>query len=564
MVRNVGRLTKGVVYDLPVAVVGAVFGRAFRRRRVIKLEQELAAERNKLREHQVRVATLEAELAALREKAKAQRGAPTVVVAEREEVARAAAATTEAAVAAEARAEAEAGMQVVVEVAEVEVLEEIETETAPRFVGAYAMGPGEQAKAAAPVDEDVYPVEIEDEEAEVFVTAADWDVAVVEVGVVVPVVEPGRRDDLTRMQGIGAKSAEKLYAAGIMTFGQLAALDEARLAAIIQAPDWRRPDYGQWISQAAEAATAPPVPADDLAQLEGIGRTYAERLQAAGIASFARLAEADAGQLAAIIQAPEWRQPDFESWISQARLVVAQDEAGLAALQARLSRREGDNLALVQGLGAIYAVALRKAGIASFADLAATTPDQLEAIVSAAGLRHADFQAWIDEAAQRAAGKRVKREKRQRPTAARPTPCPQDLGRVKGIDVVYEQRLYEAGIGTFWELANTPEQILAEVLKVEEFQGVDLADLKLQAAELAVETGSEGRVWEGKAPDDFERIEGIGDVYERRLYDAGICTYGALAGATVAQLAEICQAPEFAVPDYASWIAQARGLMGVA
>jgi predicted flap endonuclease-1-like 5' DNA nuclease len=309
---------------------------------------------------------------------------------------------------------------------------------------------------------------------------------------------------------------------------------------------------------------APSVQADDLAQLEGIGRTYAERLQAAGIASFARLAEADEGQLAAIIQAPEWRQPDYASWIAQARLAAAGDEAGLAALQASLSRPVRDNLALVQGLGATYAAALEKGGIVRFADLAQATPGELEALVSAAGLRQADFEAWIEEAALRATGKRVKRAKQRRPGAARPTPCPQDLGRVKGIDVVYEQRLYEAGIGTYWELANTPEQRLAEVLQVEAFQDVDLGDLKRQAARLAVETGSEGRVWEGRAPDDFERIEGIGDVYERRLYAAGICTYEALAGATVAQLAEVCQAPEFAVPDYESWIAQARALMGAA
>jgi predicted flap endonuclease-1-like 5' DNA nuclease len=405
---------------------------------------------------------------------------------------------------------------------------------------------------------------VEEEAAEETVVQIDWMAVIEEGGGELPRAEPGRRDDLTRVQGIGAKSAARLNDAGIVTFAQLAEMDEESLAALIQAPDWRRPDYAQWISQArAAAAEAPAVPADDLSRLEGIGPTYAQRLRAAGIATFSRLAEADPERLAAIIQAPAWRQPDYASWIAQARLATAGDEAGLAALQATLARRAGDNLTLVQGLGATYAEALEKAGIATFADLAAQTPEQLEAIVSAAGLRHADFQAWIDEAALRAAGRRVKREKGRRPGATRATPCPQDLGRVKGIDVVYEQRLYEAGIGTFWELANTPDQILAEILKVEAFQDVDLADLKRQAAGLAVETGSEGRVWEGPAPDDFERIEGIGDVYERRLYAAGICTYEALAGATVAQLAEICQAPEFAVPDYASWIAQARGLMGM-
>ena len=46
-------------------------------------------------------------------------------------------------------------------------------------------------------------------------------------------------------------------------------------------------------------------------------------------------------------------------------------------------------------------------------------------------------------------------------------------------------------------------------------------------------------------------------MYEGRLYDAGICTYTALATATVEQLAAICKAPAWRMPDYAGWIAQA-------
>jgi predicted flap endonuclease-1-like 5' DNA nuclease len=50
-------------------------------------------------------------------------------------------------------------------------------------------------------------------------------------------------------------------------------------------------------------------------------------------------------------------------------------------------------------------------------------------------------------------------------------------------------------------------------------------------------------------------------VYEGRLYDAGICTYQALADATVEQLTEICKAPAWRMPDYANWIAQAKELL---
>lgn len=148
---------------------------------------------------------------------------------------------------------------------------------------------------------------------------------------------------------------------------------------------------------------------DDLTRLEGIGPAYAARLREHGIASFARLAESREDALAAIIQVPAWRQPNFADWIAQARLAVAGDEDGLAALQAALFSRRRDNLTLIGGLGPKYAAALQAAGIDSFAALAAATPEEVAAIASQAGLRSGNFGAWIEEAAQRAAGKRVAR-----------------------------------------------------------------------------------------------------------------------------------------------------------
>ena len=63
---------------------------------------------------------------------------------------------------------------------------------------------------------------------------------------------------------------------------------------------------------------------------------------------------------------------------------------------------------------------------------------------------------------------------------------------------------------------------------------VDLAAIKADALRLANETDSAGRVWDGTPPDDFEILEGIGQIYERRLYSAGICSYESLAAATPA------------------------------
>ncbi len=69
-----------------------------------------------------------------------------------------------------------------------------------------------------------------------------------------------------------------------------------------------------------------------------------------------------------------------------------------------------------------------------------------------------------------------------------------------------------------------------------------------------------GRKWSQVTPDNFEPLEGIGHMFEKRLYDAGICTYGALASASVDLLEEICPTSGHFKPDYAVWIKQAKTL----
>ncbi len=291
---------------------------------------------------------------------------------------------------------------------------------------------------------------------------------------------------------------------------------------------------------------------DDLLLIQGIGSVYAAKLRAAGITTFAQLADTDSARLAAIIQAPSWRKVDYEAWREQARLAAAGDLASLQAGQAAAAEG-GDDLTLIVGVGDKTAAVLKKAGITSFDELAETSPEQLDEVIKQAGLRPGDYAAWIAQA-------RLLSGKRSRGIAEL-VACPQDLSKVKGISSTYETRLYEAGIGTFWELANTDDAELSRILGIKDFQKVDLAAIKAAARSLAEETGTVGRGWSGTPPDDFEPLQGIGPVFEGRLYDAGICTYEALANATVEQLAEICKAPTWRMPDYAGWIAQAKELL---
>lgn len=144
----------------------------------------------------------------------------------------------------------------------------------------------------------------------------------------------------------------------------------------------------------------------------------------------------------------------------------------------------------------------------------------------------------------------------------RVTAAPQDLASVAGIGATYEQRLYAAGIGSFWELASLSDGELAGILELTELQraGFDGAAIRAQAEQLAAETGAVGQFWDGVAPDDLEPIKGIGKVFEQRLYDAGIRTYARLAAATPEELARICGSNLPVKPDFASWIEQARAL----
>ena len=340
-------------------------------------------------------------------------------------------------------------------------------------------------------------------------------------------------DDLTQIRGIGPAFAARLSSAGIRRYADLAAADPQELAKAADVREWQKVDTNDWVAQAKTLAGRPRQIqiGDDLTRLEGIGPTYATRLRAAGITTFAQLADADQGTLAEIIGAPGWRAVNYGDWVAQAKLAAAGDEAGLKALQDRLFSRTGDNLALIEGVGENTAEALRKAGITDYAGLAQARPEQVRQILNRAGVRVGNVDGWIAEAKLRAAGKRVKREgtrtRSVRGTADRS--CPQDLEQVQGIGGVYEQRLYAVGVGTFWEVGMLPEAELSTILEVQDFQDVDLPAIKADAMRLAQETSTMGQMWDGTEPDDFEILEGIGTVLERRLYAAGICTYAALA-----------------------------------
>jgi len=97
-----------------------------------------------------------------------------------------------------------------------------------------------------------------------------------------------------------------------------------------------------WEAEAEEnievAATQPEVreEADDLVRIEGIGPKVAEALNAAGIATFAQLAESEADDIQKILAEAGLKMMSPEGWIDQAKLAAKGDWKAFEKLQAKL------------------------------------------------------------------------------------------------------------------------------------------------------------------------------------------------------------------------------------
>lgn len=140
---------------------------------------------------------------------------------------------------------------------------------------------------------------------------------------------------------------------------------------------------------------------------------------------------------------------------------------------------------------------------------------------------------------------------------------PQDMVSIQSIGKALEQRLYDAGIGTYWEVANIDSEALIDLLQLSPAQKATVKPDELQksALELAQKSEMLGAIWNVQRIDDLEIITGISGVFEQRLYDAGITTFQELANCTIEQLSDICRAPTTMMPNYGFWISRAQELV---
>ena len=103
----------------------------------------------------------------------------------------------------------------------------------------------------------------------------------------------------------------------------------------VEMPELQLPEV-QVPEVATVAVEMVPSEPDDLEMIEGIGPKIAGLLKAAGITTFAQLAEVDLARVQAILSAANLQLADPSTWAEQAKLAAAGDRSGLEALQSRL------------------------------------------------------------------------------------------------------------------------------------------------------------------------------------------------------------------------------------
>lgn len=135
---------------------------------------------------------------------------------------------------------------------------------------------------------------------------------------------------------------------------------------------------------------------DDLSKIRGIGEIYKQRLYAAGIYTWQQVADADVESLRQITRAKP--NADLADWQTQARSLIKR----FNRMGALYHGPPPDDLTLIEGIGPTVRDALYRAGIATYAQLAATPAATLEQILPAPTIGSTyHFTDWIEQASRR-------------------------------------------------------------------------------------------------------------------------------------------------------------------
>ena len=271
-----------------------------------------------------------------------------------------------------------------------------------------------------------------------------------------------------------------------------------------------------------------------------------------------------------------------------------------------------DDLTKIRGIGNVIEKRLNEAGIISYPDVAASTPEHLTEVAGAQSWQKVTPQEWIEQAKKmKSVGQimvledgttvgttgdqlrqelnslisenadlRAKLSERPRPQRQRPdkklkkqldsmrveverlrgsaTPRGRDrLQEIDGIDHALEEQLYAAGIDTYHELAELSPARLAEIIGVEmgDDPGSDYAAWIRQANQILAN--------ERRGRNRLQQITGIGPNFESKLFEADIHTYYDVANSTEEELRAAIEADGVVSGvNYGDWIKKAISIVG--
>jgi predicted flap endonuclease-1-like 5' DNA nuclease len=171
---------------------------------------------------------------------------------------------------------------------------------------------------------------------------------------------------------------------------------------------------------AAVAAAAAPA-ADDLTQLVGIGPKAAKALAAAGIGTYAALADANEPAIRRALHEADMLPPgNVSSWPMQASLAAKGDWQGLMKYNAKASAAAPkaakpkaasaaagppDDLTKISGIGPRMATILEDGGVTTYSGLQHTSSEDLRKVVAAGGaLPPSSLSSWPTQATFAAKG----------------------------------------------------------------------------------------------------------------------------------------------------------------
>ena len=435
-------------------------------------------------------------------------------------------------------------------------------------------------------------------------------------------------DDYKLLEGIGPKVEAILNENGLNTYSSLAKTDPGKLREMLdkEGGRFRYLDPTSWPQQASLADDGRwseleelqeeliggvyygPVgqykDADDLKRIEGIGPRVEGLLNNSGIHTWKQLADSEVDGLKNILNVAGGRYRDMNptSWPRQANLAANEKWEELDKLQEELiggeyvmggavgsvAGSDDDDLKAIEGIGSNVAELLNNAGINSFEELSAKSPQELRLILDKEGERfeNLDPSSWPRQAWLATSGRWEELSELQDELIGGlyvgpvgKTKGSSDLSKIEGITPRVEGLLSSAGIHSFEDLAATDSVKLRGILSAagSPYNSLDTSSWANQAG-LAAEGkwdelstlqdelvmgayGTEapvGSTAEGDG-DDLREIEGIGRSAAKALSDSGITTFKELAAKSPEELSSILatHGDKFAGLDTSSWPRQA-------